>query len=67
MTEVTVGANGKFKMPVTLPKEGVYLLTLTGENQGEDVVELAYPVTYSRTLLPVVLKNDVRIPSRRIP
>ncbi len=59
LTEVTVGANGKFKMPVTLPKEGVYLLTLTGENQGEDVVELAYPVTYSRTLLPVVLKNDV--------
>lgn len=59
LTEVTVGANGKFKMPVTLPKEGVYLLTLTGENQGEEVVELAYPVTYSRTLLPVVLKNDV--------
>lgn len=59
LTEVTVGSNGKFKMPVTLPKEGVYLLTLTGENQGEEVVELAYPVTYSRTLLPVVLKSDV--------
>lgn len=59
VNEVTVGSNGKFKMDVTLPKQGVYLMTVTGENQGEDVVELAYPVTYSSTLLPVNIQGTV--------
>lgn len=53
VSEVTVGKNGKFSLPIKLPREGVFLVTLTGEFQGEEVVELAYPVTYQRTLLTV--------------
>mgnify|MGYP000723074083 CR=1 FL=1 len=53
VTEATAGKNGKFSLPINLPKEGVFLITITGEYQGEEVVELAYPVTYQRTLLTV--------------
>lgn len=53
VSEVTVGKNGKFSLPVNLPREGVFLVTLTGEYEGQDVVELAYPVTYQHTLLTV--------------
>lgn len=53
LNEVTVGKNGKFSMDIRLPREGVFLVTLTGEYQGEEVVEFAYPVTYQRTLLAV--------------
>ena len=53
LSEVEVGASGKFKLPIKLPKEGVFLVTITGEYGGEDVVELAYPVTYQHTLLTV--------------
>ena len=53
VTEATVGKNGKFSLPIRLPREGVFLITITGEYQGEEVVELAYPVTYQRTLLTV--------------
>lgn len=57
--EVVVGDSGKFKIPVSLPKEGVYMMTITGENNGEDVIELAYPITYSRTLLTVNLTTEI--------
>lgn len=53
VTEATAGKNGKFSLPINLPREGVFLITITGEYQGEEVVELAYPVTYQRTLLTV--------------
>lgn len=53
VSEVTVGKNGKFALPIKLPREGVFLITITGEYQDEEVVELAYPVTYQRTLLTV--------------
>ena len=53
VTSVTVGSNGRFSLPIELPREGVFLITVTAEYQGEDVVELAYPVTYQRTLLAV--------------
>ena len=66
VTTVQVGSNGKFALPIRLPREGVFLITITGEYEGEEVVELAYPVTYQRTLLAVnftkkpdaVLKQD---------
>jgi hypothetical protein len=48
-----VGASGKFKLPLELPKEGVFMVTITADYQGEDIMELAYPVTYQRTLLTV--------------
>lgn len=57
--EVVVGDSGKFKIPVSLPKEGVYMMTITGEHEGEDVIELAYPITYSRTLLTVNVTSEV--------
>lgn len=53
VSEVVVGKNGKFALPISLPREGVFLITVTGEYQDEEVVELAYPVTYQRTLLAV--------------
>ena len=53
VTEATAGKNGEFSLPISLPREGVFLITITGEYQGEEVVELAYPVTYQRTLLTV--------------
>ncbi|MEG0047613.1 MAG: hypothetical protein RSE58_00850 [Clostridia bacterium] len=59
ISEVMVGANGKFKLPIKLPKEGVFLITITGEYQGEDVVEFAYPVTYQSTLLTVNLTTKI--------
>lgn len=55
--EVEVSSSGKFKLPIKLPKEGVFLVTITCEYQGEDVLELAYPVTYQRTLLTVNVLN----------
>lgn len=59
LSEVTVPKNGKFTLPITLPKEGVFLITLTAEFMGEDVAELAYPVTYQSTLLAVNVTTEV--------
>lgn len=59
LTEVEVGASGKFKLPIKLPKEGVFMVTVTAELNGEDVMELAYPVTYQRTLLTVNVTTNV--------
>lgn len=53
VTEVVTGKNGKFSLPVKLPREGVFLITVTGEYRDEEVVELAYPITYQRTMLAV--------------
>ena len=53
VTEVVTGKSGKFALPIKLPREGVFLITITGEYRDEEVVELAYPVTYQRTLLAV--------------
>lgn len=57
--EETVDKSGKFDIPIELPKEGVFLITFFAEYEGEEVLELAYPVTYQRTLLMVNLDVDV--------
>ena len=59
VSTVDVGASGKFKIPLTLPKEGVFMVTVTADFQGADVMELAYPVTYQRTLLTVNVTTEV--------
>lgn len=59
LTETQVGKSGKFKIPIKLPKEGVFMVTVTAEMAGEDVLELAYPVTYQRTLLTVNVTTAV--------
>lgn len=70
VTDVTVGKNGKISLPITLPKEGVFLITITGEYQDQEVIELAYPVTYQSTLLTVnfsskpgetLMENELKI------
>lgn len=53
VSEVVVGKSGKFSLPIKLPREGVFGIAITGEYQGEEVVELYYPITYQRTLLAV--------------
>ena len=70
VSEVVAGKNGKFSLPIKLPREGVFLITLTAEYEDEEVVELAYPVTYQSTLLTVnftakpenvILQDEVKI------
>ncbi|MCL1855953.1 MAG: hypothetical protein FWF86_09495 [Clostridia bacterium] len=59
LVELEVGASGKFRIPIRLPKEGAFMITFTAEYQGEEIVELAYPVTYQHTLLAVNLTTPV--------
>ena len=56
---VVVPKNGKFKLPIKLSREGVFLITLTASVGGEDAAEMAYPVTYQRTLLAVNTTTEV--------
>ncbi len=53
VSEVEVARDGKVNIPLSLPKEGVFMVTVTANYGGENVAELAYPVTYQRTLLAV--------------
>ena len=51
---------GKFKIKVNLEGEGVWLLTLTVEKDGNVIAEHVFePTTYQKTLLPVKLDNPV--------
>jgi len=59
VSEVTVGSSGKFSIPIEIPKEGVFMVTVTAEYEGETITELAYPVTYSRTLLAINIQTDI--------
>ncbi len=60
LTEVEVTKSGKFKIPVELPREGVFMTTLTAEYAGEIVAEIAFPpTTYSRTLLAVNIQTEI--------
>lgn len=58
--EVTIGKNGKFEMDVTLPREGVWLMTYTVEN-GSTVVEEGVfdAITYQKDLLTVSLNSEL--------
>lgn len=47
------GKNGKFKIPITFNKQGVFLVTLSALNDGEEIGEWAFPVTYREGLLAV--------------
>ena len=50
----TAAKNGKFSVKVTLPDEGVYLMTVTVEKNGEVTEELVYPtITSDKSTLPV--------------
>ncbi len=50
----TASKSGKFSLAVTLPQEGVYVMSLTVTVNGVDTEELVFPeITYDKTLLPV--------------
>lgn len=51
--ETTANKNSVVEMPITLPKDGVFVVTLTAEYQDDEVMEMVYPVTYQSTLLAV--------------
>ncbi len=56
---VVVPKSGKFKLPIKLSREGVFLITLTASIGEEDAAEMAYPVTYQRTLLAVNVTTEI--------
>ncbi len=59
--ETTAKKNGTFKMNVTLPEEGIWLMTLTVEAAGKVIAEEVFnTTTFNKTLLPVTL--DQKIP-----
>ena len=58
--ETDAGKNGKFKLKVTLPEEGTWLMTLTVEKGDQTIAEQAFDVTnYSKTLIPVTMERDI--------
>ncbi len=59
VSEVEVGRDGKFSIPISIPREGVFMITVTAVYGGENITELAYPITYSRTLLSVNIQSDI--------
>lgn len=56
----TAKKNGKFTLPVQLPTEGIWLMTVTVERDGVSIAEQVFePTTYSSTLLPINLDQPV--------
>lgn len=56
----TTNKKGNFTMPVRLPQEGVYMMTLIVEMNGTILDEIAYPaITYKTSLLPVNITQGV--------
>ena len=51
---------GKFTLNVKIPDEGIWLLTLTVDKDGETIAEHVFDTTtYQKTLLPVTLDQEV--------
>ncbi|HPJ01269.1 MAG TPA: hypothetical protein PKU80_00310 [Candidatus Limiplasma sp.] len=60
LNTVELTKSGSFKIPIELPREGVFLTTLEAEYNGEVVAEIIFPsTTYSRTLLAVNIDTQV--------
>ena len=58
--EADAGKNGKFKMNVKLPTEGIWLMTLTVEANGSVIAEEVFgTTTYQSTMLPMNLDTEV--------
>lgn len=51
----TADKNGKYSLPIELPREGNYLMTLTVEYQGLESLSKSYSITYQEGLLPAVI------------
>lgn len=62
LIETTATSKGKFSMDVELPEEGVWLMTLTVDNQGTVTEEIVFDTTtYQDDLLPVNFDEDMPI------
>lgn len=60
LVEATAKKNGTFKLPVTLPEEGVWVMTVTVEVDGQEIAwEYFEPTTFNKTMLPVQLDSPV--------
>ena len=58
--ETDVNKKGNFSLDVALPREGVWLMTLTVENQGVVTEEVFFDTTtYQKSLLPVNLNQEL--------
>ena len=58
--ETTIGKDGKFSISVTLPREGVWLMTYVVENAGVVVEEGVFDaITYQKDLLPITLSSPL--------
>jgi len=51
----TADKNGKYSLPIDLPREGSYLMTLTVESPGLESLTKSYSITYQEGLLPAVI------------
>lgn len=51
----TADKNGKYSLPIELPREGSYLMTLTVESPGLASLTKSYSITYQEGLLPAVI------------
>lgn len=52
-------AKGNYSLPVTLPSEGIYLLTLRVEADGLETLEKSYSITYDKGMLPVEFTSEL--------
>ncbi len=58
--ETDASSRGKFKMPVQLPQEGVWLMTVIAQQGGRDVEEKVFSTTtYQANLLVVNLDSEL--------
>ena len=58
--ETTIDKNGKFSITVTLPREGVWLMTYVVDNAGTVVEEGVFDaITYQKDLLPITLSSPL--------
>ena len=58
--EATAKKNGSFKLPVTLPEEGIWLMTLTVESNDVIIAEEVFDITtFNRSILPVTMDSPL--------
>ncbi len=50
---------GNYSMEVTIPSEGIYLMTMSVEAEGLEPLERQYSITYGRSLLPVTFTSEL--------
>ncbi len=57
--KATADKRDKFEIPIVFAQQGVYLITVTANYNGEDLIEWAFPVTFRETLLAVDFSAEI--------